>query len=171
MPRRLAVLLLVLLLLLLLPSCLFAPQGGTKEARTKADAAIEDCLSQLRSGKLHSYREAADCAGPQIITVYQASAYPFMDLVYLEVAARRVGAENIDRGAVSEEAVRRDMSELVRRLTTEASRREAAMKYGDAAPRGPGEATLLAGLSTISIGPMPTPGGNCFSVGSFQHCQ
>ena len=167
MPRRVAVLLVVLVL----PSCLFAPQGRTKEARANADAAIEACLAQLRSGKLHSYRQAADCAGPQIIIAYQETAYPFMDLVYLEVAARRVGAENIDRGAVSEEAVARDMSELERRLSAEANRRQAAMKYGDAAPRGAGEATMLAGLSTISIGPIPAPGSNCFSVGSFQHCQ
>lgn len=161
----------VLWLVLLLPSCLFAPQGRTKEARTEADAAIEACDAQLRAGRLHSYRQAADCAAPQIITAYEESSYPFMDLIYLEVAARRVGAENLDRGAVSEDAVRRDMSELIRRLNAEADRREAAMKYGEAAPRGPGEAALLAGLHTISIGPMPAPGSNCFSVGSFQHCQ
>jgi len=167
MPRSFS----VLLLLLLLPSCIFAPQGATGEARARADAAIASCDDQLRGGRLRSYRQAADCAGPQIITAYQAAAYPFMELVYLEVAARRVGSENVDRGAVSDEAYRRDIDELVRRLGAEAKRRAAAMKYGEPAGGGPGEATLLAGLTTIGIGPMPAPGSNCFSVGGFQHCQ
>jgi hypothetical protein len=92
-----------------------------------------------------------------------------MDLVLFDLQEREVGAERIDFGTAPPEAVQRDIAELDRRLTVERDRRAAARSgIGGAVPATRPE-QLLAGLDSLS----PIPGGqttNCFSVGSFTHC-
>lgn len=145
--------------------------AATRDAERRAEAAIAACNAQLRDGILKTYSAAAACAKPQVLAAYEDAAYPFMDLVNLDLDARQIGAARIDSGAASPAAVGRDIATLDQRIAAEQERRFAARGgIGGAARPTPPEA-MLAGLAALAEPAMPPPGGNCFSLGSSAHCE
>jgi len=143
--------------------------GAIAEADTKAAAVYADCDAQLRAGRLASYRQAVECAQPQVLTIYSQAANPFMDLVLFDLQERGVGAERIDSGIADPAAVRRDIAELERRLMAERDRRIAARSGIGGAVAATRPAQLLAGLDSLAPLQAP-PTTNCFTVGGFTHC-
>jgi len=144
--------------------------GATAAADARAAAAFADCDAQLRAGKLHSYREAVECARPQVLFAYAQNGYPFMDLVLFDLQERTLGAERIDRGAADPAAVRRDIAVLDRRLEAERERRIAARSgIGGAVPTAT-PPQLLAGLASLQDRTIPQQGAGCFKLGDSTHC-
>lgn len=143
--------------------------SAVRDADARAQAIYAECDAQLRAGTLTSYRQAADCAEPRVLSVYQQNGYPYMDLVLLELKARATGAEHIDAGSAAPADVQRDILTLEQRIATERQRRrQGEMVAGGSAPFLPPE-RLLAGLDTLSNRQLPS-GTSCFAVGSFTHC-
>ena len=141
---------------------------ATQEADRQAQAAYADCAAQLRSGALRSYRQAAACAQPKVVAAYRQNAYPYMDLVQLELVARATGAEAIDTGAAKPDDVDRDIAQLEHRIAAERQRRLSG-EMGNSVPYVPPE-QLLDGLATLTNQPLPRSGANCFAIGSFNRC-
>jgi|SRR6185437_2693194 len=143
--------------------------NATAEADAKAAAAFADCNTQLRNGKLTSYRQAVACARDKVILSYSQAGYPYMDLVLFDLQERDVGAERIDLGTADPAAVQRDLAELDRRLMAERERRIAARSGIGGAVAAARPEQLLAGLD--SLAPIPAARDTeCFKVGSFTHC-
>ncbi len=144
--------------------------SAARDADERAQAAYAACDAQLRAGALTSYRQAADCARPRVLSVYQQNGYPYMDLVNLDLSARAIGAERIDNGFASPADVERDILTLEQRIAAERQRRrQGEMVMGGSAPYLPPE-RLLAGLDTLTSRALPAKGANCFSVGDFTRC-
>lgn len=164
--------LILLLILAALAGCSSVfPATATREADARAQAAYAECDGQLRTGRLKSHRQAVECAKPRVLAAYQEGAYPFMDLVNLQLAARAAGAERIDNGFASEADVDRDLAELDRRILAERDRRIAQTRAtgGGAAMAPP--AQLLAGLDSLTGRALPPAGSSCFKIGSFSRCE
>lgn len=152
-------------------SSMIMSKSALRDAHEQAQAAYAACNAQLRSGVLKSYRQAVACARPKVLAAYQRSGYPYMDLVKLDLYARKEGADHIDTGAASVAAVSHDLTILERRIAAEQQRRLAARAAtGGAAPPIP-LSSLLAGLTAITGAPNAAPTTNCFKVGSFTHCE
>ena len=148
-----------------------------RDAQTEAQAAFADCNAQLRSGALKSYRQAAACARPKVLAAYQRNAYPFMDLVQLDLYAREQGAKNIDAGTASVAEVNRQLTVLERRIDAEQARRIAARNATTGAAPPVPLGNLLVSLNAINGTEAPrgsgsaTAGGTpCFQLGNFTHC-
>lgn len=145
-------------------------RSAWRDADARAAAAFADCDAQLRSGILHSYREAVECARPRVIAAYARNGFPYMDLVLFDLQEREIGAERVDSGAASPAAVEHDIATLERRLRAERERRIAARSgIGGAAPATPPQ-QLLAGLNALAGPGASQQGANCFKVGGFVHC-
>jgi hypothetical protein len=144
--------------------------SAVRDADERAQAAYAACDAQLRAGALTSYRQAAECARPRVLSIYQQSGYPYMDLVILELAARAIGAEHIDTGFANPDDVARDILTLEQRIAAERQRRrEGEMVAGGSSPYLPPE-RLLVGLDSLTSRQLPSQGANCFAVGGFTHC-
>jgi len=157
-------------ILVLLAACGVFSGQAMRDSDQRAQAAYADCDAQLRSGRLKSHRQAVACAKPEVLAAYQENAYPFMDLVELDLAARAAGAERIDTGYASEADVDRDIAELDRRIAAERQRRIDATHAtaGAVAPVPAGQ--LLAGLDALTGRAVPRNDKPCFAIGSFKHC-
>lgn len=164
---------------ILIPALFLATLGGCasafsvaamRDSDARAAAIYADCNAQLKNGILKSHRQAVECAKPRVLAAYQENAYPFMDLVQLDLAARREGADRIDTGFAKEADVDRDIAELDRRIMAERERRMAAANVtgGAPAPAPPGE--LLAGLDAITDRTAAKSGPACFKLDNFSHC-
>jgi hypothetical protein len=151
----------------------YLSQSATDAAEQRARAAYIQCNDELRDGVLKSYRQTVACARPKVMAAYEENAYPNMDLVELDLYARELGAERIDSGNATPEAVNRDIAELERRIAVEQQRRLDARRAtsGGAAPIA--LARLLDGLTAITgtSEKPPALGQNCFKVGTFSHCE
>jgi len=139
------------------------------DTEARAGAIFANCDAQLRSGALRSYRQVVECARNPVLTVYAAAAYPFMDLVLFDLQERDIAADRIDHGEIRPADAQRDIAVLEQRLKAERDRRIAARDgIGGAVPSARPE-QLLAGLPTLQP-QAAAPDTNCFSVGSFTHC-
>ena len=147
------------------------------EADAKAKTAYAQCDDQLRAGQLTTHLAAVNCAVPTVVRAYQESAYPFTDLIYISVQARRIGARRVDVGDVTEAQYQQDLATLHTRLAAEDDRRRGIMKYGGDPQPAPPEA-LVQGLSAFAPAPVraalpPPPGANpnCVPLGQIRSCK
>lgn len=133
-----------------LGGCFFAgARQGAADA--KAQAAYARCDRLFQAGQLQSRLDAVNCAAPDVVAAYQESAYPYDDLVYTAIEARRIGAANVDAGNTSEGQYRHDVAALDQRIAAEEARRRAQSIFSDAAIT-PG-ATLVEGLPAFVPAP------------------
>jgi len=157
---------------LLLSGCVIAySSAAMRDSDRRAQAAYADCDRQHQSGKLRSYRLAVECARSRVIAAYQENAYPFMDLVEFDLKARAAGAERIDTGFATPEAVQKDLAELERRLLAERERRMSVARATGGAPSTVPPEQFLAGLDALSGRALPPAGSSCFQIGQFNRCQ
>jgi hypothetical protein len=156
-----------------LAGCMSQPR--LSEAEAKAKAAYAQCEELRQVGQIKTHVAAVNCAVPQVTDAYVAAAYPFTDLVYDEIQARRVGAARVDDGDVSETQYQHDVAVLDARIAAEEKRRRAEMALGGSGQAAPPE-PLIAGLPsfapapTAAAMPPPAPGG-CVPLGSIRTCQ
>ncbi|HUZ74495.1 MAG TPA: hypothetical protein VMU87_16035 [Stellaceae bacterium] len=153
-------------------------QSRVDEAKAKAQAAYARCDELRRAGHYATHLAAVDCAVPTVVAAYGEAAYPFNDLIYISIQARRVGAAKVDAGEVTDAQYRRDLVVLDTRLAAEDRRRRAIMEYGGN-PQPAAVGTLLQGLSAFTTtsetaarpapGPAAEPG--CVPLGAIRTCR
>ena len=160
-------------LLLALAGC-FSTQSRWGEAGAKARAAYAQCDQRRLTGQSRTHLAAVDCAVPTVIAAYQEAAYPFRDITYLSVQARRIGSRRVDAGEVTEAEYQHDVAELDSRLATEESRRVKIMEFGGNPKPTPTD-TLMLGLGAFATTPSaaalpsPPPTG-CVPLGEIKTC-
>ncbi len=142
----------------------FTMSGRTGTATADAQAIWQHCEERRETGQIKTHVAAVECGARPVLGVYEGAAYPFMDLVYLSIQARNVGAGRTDNGDVSDEQYRRDVAALDVRLADEEKRRKDIQLYGGRATPTPPE-QLDAGLPSFApeasagaLAPM-APGG------------
>ena len=151
-------------------------QTRKEEADATATAAYAHCDTLRRAGKYKTHLAAVDCAVPAVVEAYQESAYPFTDLVSIEIQARRIGASNIDSGKATEAEYQDDLAALDTRLAAEDQRRREIMTYGGR-PQPVATETLVQGLPAFAVKPvaaepppMPAAGG-CVPLTGIRSCK
>jgi hypothetical protein len=109
-------------------------QGGTaipqdaaaavSKANNEAEAAIVECKRKRLSGELTTHVASAECSAPRIIEAFKKANYRYMDLVYLWTAKRRVWAEKIDIGTLTEAQAEAEFSQFLVQLHDEERQRD-----------------------------------------------
>lgn len=88
---------------------------------TIADAAVQECSERHKRGELKSFRATVECSNPKVFAAWKDAGDPNLDLLNIVLAAR-VGAENVDKGKVTEAQYQLQLAEL----TLELPRRKGA---------------------------------------------
>jgi hypothetical protein len=102
-----------------------------------AEAAMTECSEKRRRGELKSFKASVECSNPKIYAAWKEANDQNLDLLNVLLAARLVGAENVDRGKITEAEYQLQLAELNARIT-EAKRRR---NLSDAQARASLEAT------------------------------
>jgi hypothetical protein len=152
--------------------------GREGEADAKAQAAYARCDQLLVSGTYKTHLAAVDCAIPTVVAAYGESAYPFSDLTYIALQARRIGAAKVDAGDITEAQYQHDLAQLQVRLAAEDRRRHELMKFGSTPQPTPVE-TLVQGLSAFAPTPTaaelpalpPEANSACLALGDIRRCK
>lgn len=147
----------------------------TEESDEKAADAYAKCENLRVAGVIKSHVAAVDCAIPKVQEAYQTAAYPFEDLVYISVQARRFGARKVDAGEISDAEYQSAVTEMQSRLKAEEGHRLARMRLGgNPNPQSPEE--LLHGLTALMVTPaaaaLPSapPGADCVPIAGIRKC-
>jgi hypothetical protein len=90
---------------------------------TTADAANAECNEKHKRGELKSLKETVECSNPKVYAAYKEAGDPNIDLLNVLLAAKLVGAENVDRGRTTEAEYQLQVAELNSRITEEKRRR------------------------------------------------
>jgi hypothetical protein len=143
-------------------------------------AAFQECKDRRLRGELKTHVEEARCANDRILAAYRGANYPYMDLVGLMTAARLAGAEQIDRGQITEAEMELQLAELKTRVANEERRRnlEIAEAQNRAAMVSTAQnqavansaAALLQGLSAFQAASRPA-GFSCTTFGNMTNCR
>jgi hypothetical protein len=91
-----------------------------------AEAAIAECKAKRLRGELKTYKASVECSNPKVFAAYKAAGDPNLDLLNILLAARLVGAENVDKKRVTEAEYQLQLAELNSRLEEERRRRNFA---------------------------------------------
>jgi hypothetical protein len=130
-----------------------------------ADAAIAECNEKQKRGELKTFKAAVECSNPKIHAAWKQAGDPNLDLLNVLLAARLVGAENVDRGRITEAEYQLQLAELNARITEEKRRRtltDAQANAGlqtsqalSAAAQALSAAALLQGLAALQSANRP----------------
>jgi len=88
-----------------------------------ADAALAECKAKRLRGELKTFKASVECSNPKVFAAYKDAGDPNLDLLNISLAARLVGAENVDKKRVTEAEYQLQLAELNDRLTEERRRR------------------------------------------------
>lgn len=120
-----------------------------------AEAAAMQCKGRRDRGELKTHKSLVECSNPKIYAAFKDADDPNMDLVSILLAARLVGAENVDRGRITESEFQLQIAELNARLNQERQRRNSAsadMQIRQAqtqAAQAQASASFLQGLAAL----------------------
>lgn len=123
-----------------------------------ADAAIAECREKRTRGELKSFKASVECSNPKIYAAWKEVGDPNLDLVNVFLAARLVGAENVDRGKITEGEYQLQLAELNSRITEEKRRRASTDAQASAnlqATQALSDAALLHGLAAFQSASRP----------------
>ena len=93
---------------------------------TIAEAAILECKEKRLRGELKTFRASVECSNPKVYAAWKDAGDPNLDLLSVLLAARLVGAENVDKGKITEAEYQLQLAELNSRLNGERRRRNLA---------------------------------------------
>jgi hypothetical protein len=122
---------------------------------TKIDAIIAECNDRRIKKEIKGFKAAVECSSPRVIAAWRERQYPYMDLINVYEASRLVGAENVDRGKISEAEYKLQLAELQSRITAEDQRRGLAIANAQIAQaqvdasNAQANAAMLHGLSAF----------------------
>ena len=124
-----------------------------------ADAATSECDERRKRGELKTYKASVECSNPKIYAAWQEAGDPNLDLLDILLAARLVGAENVDKGKVTYAEYQLQLAELNSRLNderrrrtfadTEMQMRQAEVSAQTQATQAQSAAALLQGLAAL----------------------
>jgi hypothetical protein len=125
---------------------------------SKIDAVIAECNEKRLRKEIKGFKASVECSSPRVIAEWRERKYPYMDLVDVYEAARLVGAENVDKGRITEAEYKLQMAELRSRVTAESQRRNLAVANSQAvqaqaqAANTQANAAMLHGLPILHLG-------------------
>ena len=90
---------------------------------TVAEAAMLQCKEKRLRGELKTYKASIECSNPKVYAAWKEAGDPNLDLVSIMLAARLVGAENVDKGKITDAEYQLQLAELNSRLNNERQRR------------------------------------------------
>jgi hypothetical protein len=132
---------------------------------TIAEAAIEECNEKRKRGELKSLKATVECSNPKVYAAWKEAGEPNLDLLNVLLAAKLVGAENVDRGRITEAEYQLQVAELNARITEERRRRtltdaqaSASLQASQAASeasQAQSAAALLQGLAALQSANRP----------------
>jgi hypothetical protein len=131
-----------------------------------ADAAVLECDEKRKRGELKTYKASVECSNPRVYAAWKEAGDPNLDLLSILLAAKLVGAENVDKGRVTPAEYQLQLAELNSRLNEERRRRNfanAEMRLREAevtaqtqAAQTQSAAALLQGLAALQSANRPT---------------
>jgi hypothetical protein len=96
---------------------------GFAAAKAKAKHADERCRADHAAGILKTEFQQARCIRTKVVPIFSEAGYPYMDLVYVLMAAKETAARKVDRGQVTRDRAEAQLDELGRRIHAEELRR------------------------------------------------
>jgi hypothetical protein len=130
-----------------------------------AEAAIAECNEKRKRGELKTFKAAVECSNPKVYAAWKEAGDQNLDLLNVLLAARLVGAENVDRGRITESEYQLQLAELNARITEEKRRRSltdaqarASLQTSQAlssAAQAQSAAALLQGLAALQSANRP----------------
>jgi hypothetical protein len=155
----------------------FTPQSSTitfactQNPSVTAEAATAECSEKRKRGELKSLKATVECSNPKVYAAEKEAGDPNLDLLNVLLAARLIGAENVDRGRITE-AEYQLIAELNARITAERRRRTLADAQASASLQASqtqsaaaqSEAALLQGLAALQSANRPPYSGGRMSV-------
>jgi hypothetical protein len=130
---------------------------------TKIDSIIAECNEKRLKKEIKGFKASVECSSPSVKAAWRERRFPYMDLVDVYEAARLVGAENVDKGKLTEAEYTLQLAELRSRLATEEQRRNLAVANTQAAQAQAqaastqATAAMLEGLSAFQAANRPAP--------------
>jgi hypothetical protein len=117
-----------------------------------AEAAVAECNEKRKRGELKSLKATVECSNPKVYAAWKEAGDPNLDLLNVLLAARLVGAENVDRGRITEAEYQLQLAQLNARITEEKRRRILADAQTSQALS---TAALLQGLAALQSANRP----------------
>jgi hypothetical protein len=135
-----------------------ARAGYATSPSSTAEAAIAECNERRRRGELKSFKAFVECSNPKIYAAWKEANDQNLDLLNVLLAARLVGAENVDRGKITEAEYQLQLAELNTRITEAKRRRSLSDAQANAslqATQAQSTAALLQGLAALQAANRP----------------
>lgn len=142
------------------------------QARDQAESVFAACERAREAGRYPTHRAAVECAVSKVQEAYREAAYPYIDLLYIRIEARRRGAGKVDSGDVTEAQYQHDIATLETRIEAEEARRTELTGRGLTPTPAPDD-VLVAGLPSFASAPtaeLPSP-GSCMPLGAIRPCK
>jgi hypothetical protein len=127
---------------------------------------VQECSERHKRGELKSFKATVECSNPKIFAAWKDAGDPNLDLLNIVLAARLVGAENVDKGQVTEAQYQLQLAELNARITEERRRRsfgnaemqlrQAQVSAQTQAAQTQSAAAVLQGLAALQSANRPT---------------
>lgn len=150
-----------------------------KEADTQAEAVMLECREKRLRKELKTIQASVECSNPRVYAIYRDAGDINLDLVNVYLAARLVGAENVDKGKITEGEYQLQLAELNSRIVDEKRRR--AMANADMqmrqtqvaaqaqAAQAQSSAAMLQGLAALQSANRPRISNslNCSTTGPY----
>jgi hypothetical protein len=135
-----------------------ARAGYATSPSSTAEAAIAECNEKRRRGELKSFKASVECSNPKIYAAWKEANDQNLDLLNVWLAARLVGAENVDGGKITEAEYQLQLAELNTRITEAKRRRSLSDAQANAslqATQAQSAAALLLGLAALQSANRP----------------
>jgi hypothetical protein len=127
------------------------------------DSIIAECDEKRLKKEIKGFKASVECSSPRVKAAWRERRYPYMDLIDLQEAARLVGAENLDKGKITEAEYKLQLAELRSRIAAESQRRLLAVANTQAA-----QAQAQAANSQAQAANMQAAGALLQGLGAFQ---
>ena len=156
-----------------------AQQAKMKEAHEQALAVVTECKEKRLRKEVKGFVGAVNCYKSRVYELYRDAADPNLDLINVELAARLVGAENLDKGKISEGEYELQLAELRTRLNDERRKRVYAdndmqmrqrqVAAQENAANAQSSAAFMQGLAALQAAnrPAPSTSVNCTTTGTY----
>lgn len=128
---------------------------------SKINAVMAECNEKRLRKEIRGFKASVECSSQRVKAEWRERKYPHMDLVDVYEAARLVGAENVDKGRITEAEYQLQMAELRSRFTAESQKRNLAVANSQAAQaqaqaaNTQAKAAMLQGLSAFQLASRP----------------
>jgi hypothetical protein len=151
----------------------------TRAAKEQEATVMKACNDKLLSKEFKTYKAFVECSNPAVYAARQEMGDKHLDLVGVLLAARLVGADNLDKRKITKAEMDLQLAELTTRLNSERQRRDIANANMQAvqmqasaqqqAANAQTSAAFMQGLAALQTAnrPAPTSSVDCISTGPY----